>query len=275
MNYALLLSDQHDPYYNLALEDWLLRHFVKQQPVIFIYSNTPCIVLGRAQNPWKECHVDYCQQNGIDIVRRQSGGGTVYHDLGNLNISFICPITYYDKQLHLDIIVNTLQSLHYPVHKNKRYDVMLHEQDSDYKISGSAFRESKDKAFHHLTLLLNANLSGLSRALHSPLHFVTSKGVNSVRTPVANLNLLEAQFIAALQQQTAAANLSLTSIGIDPHYIAQKQQEYRSWDWCFGKTLAFTIEHQNQHISVNHGIITASQHPEHPVGMRFYAGVSP
>ncbi len=269
MNYILLVSDQHDPYYNLALEDWLLRRFVDQQPVIFMYLNDPCVVVGRAQNPWKECHVTYCQQHGIEIVRRQSGGGTVYHDLGNLNISFICPMVHYNKQYHLDLMVSTLRSIGCVVSKNKRHDIMLQRQGKDYKISGSAFRESKDKAFHHLTLLLQADLSKVAQTLRSPLHFTVSKGVSSVRSAVANLNLQQSQVIKALQQQLSATSLTVQAINPDHHYIDQKRQEYRSWEWRFGKTLAFTIKHEGHNISVNHGIITQSDHPNYLIGTRF------
>jgi len=274
MGYTLLISDQHDPYYNLAIEDWLLRRFVKQQPVIFMYANSPSVVIGRAQNPWKECHVAYCQQQDIHIVRRQSGGGTVYHDLGNLNISFICPITHYDKQYHLELIASTLRSIGYAANKNARHDIIIHQQGKDYKISGSAFRESKDKAFHHMTLLLQANLSELTKVLRSPLNFLASKGVNSVRSPVTNLNLARTQIVKALQHQAPITHLALEVVDMEQDYITQKQQMYLSWDWCFGKTLAFTIKHQGHIISVDNGIVTKSDHPGYIIGACFYAASS-
>jgi len=202
-------------------------------------------------------------------VRRQSGGGTVYHDLGNLNISFICPMTHYNKQYHLEIIVNTLRSIGYAANKNARHDIMLHQQDKDYKISGSAFRESKDKAFHHMTLLLQADLSELTQVLRSPLNFLASKGVNSVHSPVTNLNLARTQIIKALQHQAPITHLTLEAVDLEQDYIIQKQQTYRSWDWCFGTTLAFTIEHQGHTISVDHGIVTKSDHPYYLMGTYF------
>ena len=259
----LIVSQSQDPYENLALEDWLYRHALSNQGMVFCYVNTPCVVIGRAQNPWREANVSFCQEHNIPIVRRQSGGGTVFHDDGNLNISFIQPKQNYNKAWQLDQLIGALTKLGITATRNDRNDVLVTHKTTPYKISGSAFRESKDRAFHHFTLLVNSKLDALKAALHSPLDIINAKGVNSVRSPVCNLTQLQSTItIDAII--TELANILGIPIERDIHfdddYISRKSAEYRSWDWLFGKTLSFQAMHGDTAVTVDRGIIVAMSH---------------
>jgi lipoate-protein ligase A len=196
-NIQVYISPSTDPYFNLALEDYLFRSVLNTQPILYLWQNANSIVIGRAQNPWTECDLDKMAQDDVKLVRRQSGGGAVYHDLGNLNFTFLNPKNSpnsnlnYNKQTNLQIIINALEQFDISAKFSGRNDILVYPEISDpngKKISGSAFRETKDKAFHHGTLLVNADLEKLGAYLTPPDKKLKSKGVKSVRSRVAILS---------------------------------------------------------------------------------------
>ena len=113
-----------DPYWNLAVEDWLFHHCT-QLPALILWQNQPCVVIGRAQNPWRECNLDAMAEANIPLVRRQSGGGTVYHDLDNLNFTIISDMAQFSKTANLQIIQQALQTLGVTAHLNARNDLYV------------------------------------------------------------------------------------------------------------------------------------------------------
>ncbi|EPQ31043.1 uncharacterized protein PFL1_01232 [Pseudozyma flocculosa PF-1] len=206
-----------DPFFNLAFEDHLFRTRPPQTPVCLIYRNSPCVVVGRNQNPWKELNAAAMRDAAIPLVRRQSGGGTVYHDLGNTNYSFHTPRESFDRRTHAELMVRALNSE--PVslvsstsrvasnrgaYVNGRGDICISVRPSfpvppstgsdaateweERKISGSAYKLVNTRAYHHGTMLLSASLSSLGSSLHNLRgDALVTKGVASVRAKVANL----------------------------------------------------------------------------------------
>lgn len=251
----IYLSHIHDPYLNLGIEDWLFRQVLDQQPILLLWRNQPCVVIGRAQNPWLECNVNQLIQCNIPIVRRQSGGGTVYHDLGNLNISFLSPKPLYNKQQNLQVIKSALAGCGFTASISERHDILLHHQNQTFKISGSAFRETKDHAFHHASLLIDTNVENLWQALTPTISTAkNSKGVRSVRSPVITLKHVQPTLALAHIEQTIIqafneqhhVDPSISTITTDncPLHAQRYSDMIQQWDWRFGRTLPFSVEWQ-------------------------------
>ncbi|MBF0360237.1 MAG: lipoate--protein ligase family protein [Oligoflexia bacterium] len=190
MKYEVLIhiSESNGPYQNLVLEDYLLRTMNPEREIILLfYKNIDSVVIGRFQNPWLECDLCSMQQESVHLVRRQSGGGTVFHDLGNLNFSIICSKKIFDKRRNLQMISSALNNdFMLNISLNERDDLLLEGK----KISGSAFRFLKDRVLHHGTLLIESDLNKLRRMLKSPIShlIIESRGVSSVPSKVINIS---------------------------------------------------------------------------------------
>ncbi len=181
----LVLSQNKDPFTNLTIENSLFTEEPASGYTLFLWVNKPSVIIGRYQNPWLECSLKSMNDSGIRLARRQSGGGAVYHDEGNLNFSFICRKEEYDRDRNLDVVIRALGSLRITAEINERHDV---EVDGK-KVSGSAFRISRGRVLHHGTLLISADLHPLKASLSGPsLEGIESKGIRSVRSSVVNLN---------------------------------------------------------------------------------------
>lgn len=144
---SILISDSRDIYENLALEDWLynnLNFTAKDIFMLLMWYNSPSVIIGRHQNPWTECSLDFCQASGISIARRNSGGGTVYHDYGNLNCSFMTPRKQYNRKKNLQIICDAIQR-RWPVNLSitQRDDILL---DNKYKVSFYEYKICKNSS---------------------------------------------------------------------------------------------------------------------------------
>ncbi len=241
----LYIATSRDPFYNLAVENWLFREILTDTPILYLWQNSPCVVIGRAQNPWRECNIDALNKDRIPIVRRQSGGGTVYHDLGNLNYTIMAKSEDYNKQANLALIIDILRCCGINAHASPHNDILVTYKNTDYKISGSAFRETRDKSFHHGTLLINADTSKLYNYLHHTIDdSLTSKGVPSNRSKVINLSEINTQttiaiiknaFLHQFQQQ-----ITYLPDNLSHPLIVKEQKTLRTWQWRFGKTLPFS-----------------------------------
>lgn len=217
------LSRSRDPYLNLSIEHHLLQKTPPDSTILFLYTNRPCVVIGRNQNPWLEVNLSLLasltarpapgDDNGherganaasIELVRRRSGGGTVFHDPGNVNYSVICPPEHFDRDKHAEMVVRALRGLGVQgVRVNGRHDIVLdaNEQGGDhyddatgsstFKVSGSAYKLTRLRSLHHGTCLLSSpNLGSISPLLRSPAEpFIKARGVESVRSPVRNVGI--------------------------------------------------------------------------------------
>lgn len=245
-----------NPYVNLAFEDYILRTHndtVSDEQILILWKSSPSIVMGKFQNPWIECRVKEILQQEINLVRRQSGGGCVYHDPGNLNYSFICPKKSYDKSVNANIIVEALKELGINAFENERHDLRLIDNSIDYKISGCAFKEIRNSALHHGTLLINADLGILNKLLRSSFHSDSALGVKSVRSQVINLcdivaSLTQDQIITSIfnsfeshyQKEAQLTILSEQDICSIPEML-NKIARASSWQHVFGTTPKFSF----------------------------------
>lgn len=184
----LIVSDNTDVYHNLAAEDYLLHHV--EEDVLMLWRSHKAVVCGKHQNLCAEINYGYCKQNGIDIARRLTGGGTVFHDLGNINFSFLKTINQgldyaINYRRFLDPIRAALQSMGVPTEYSSRNDLLLLGK----KISGNAehILQKKKRVLHHGTLLFKSHLHTLGQTLHSD-GIYTDKAVRSVRSEVTNIS---------------------------------------------------------------------------------------
>lgn len=248
------VSCSSDPYLNLSIEDHILRKSPPDSTILFLYVNRPCVVIGRNQNPWTEVNLSILNVaigkgdlketeppgiGAVDIVRRRSGGGTVFHDEGNLNWSITCPRNEFTRDKHAEMVVRALRRQGIErARVNERHDIVLdqgHEKRAidpedthrtpytveggipkPLKVSGSAYKLTRQRALHHATTLLESpNLHIISQYLRSPAkHNIEAKGVDSVSSPVSNIGLDLKAYQKRLQEVFAAMYDSVGKINI-------------------------------------------------------------
>ncbi len=172
----------------MALEDHLFRNedLKKYSQILFIWRNAPTVVIGRNQNPWKECHLHEMELRGVTLSRRSSGGGAVYQDLGNTNFTFLSEMKNHNKNTNSEIICKALLEYGIVAEPSGRNDILV----DNLKISGSAYKYSGDRALHHGTLLIDVDMNSLDRYLNPNKAKLQSKGVASVKSRVTNLRSL-------------------------------------------------------------------------------------
>lgn len=178
------ISSSTNPFFNLALEQYIFEDKQRPENILFLWRNSPCVVIGRNQNVFLEVDVKKANADHIPIIRRKSGGGTVYHDLGNSIFTVMTSKNSFHRDSAAKIICNALNSLDIPSEINKRHDIVVNEK----KVSGSAYKLTNEKAYHHGTMLISSNLENLGKYLHSPyFNEIQAKGVASVRSEVTSL----------------------------------------------------------------------------------------
>ena len=244
---ALYEGVSHDPHYNLAVEQALLERVEEGQCILYLWQNRNTVVIGRNQNPWKECRTTLLAQEGGHLARRLSGGGAVFHDLGNLNFTFLMPQRDYDLDRQLAVILEALGCLEIPAEKSGRNDILADGR----KCSGNAFYKNGTQAYHHGTLLVDVDMEKLGRYLNPSKAKLQAKGVDSVRSRVVNLRELNPDITidrlkAALKDAFARVYgcqvETITEDALDVARIAELTQRNRSWEWNFGQKLPFTVE---------------------------------
>lgn len=240
-------NNSTDPQTNLALEEFLLRHVPVEEMLFLFYVNSPVVIIGRNQNAFEEVDPDYLAANGIQLVRRLSGGGTVYHDPGNLNFSFISPerddLHNFAKFTHP--IVAVLGQLGVKADLRNHSSLFV----GDKKISGNAQYASRGRVLSHGTLLFATDLEQLNRAVRPRPLSIQSQAVQSVRANVTNIrDLLPRPMTLAQFQQMIRHYLfgetipTLALTAVDWAKIEQiRAERYESWDWNIGRSPKFTI----------------------------------
>jgi len=248
----IYLSTSTDPWFNLATEEWLFQEMTQFEHVLFLWRNQETVVIGRSQNPWLECHLDNMKKDDITLARRQSGGGAVFHDLGNTNFTFLSKKSLYDKSHNLAIILKALQAVGVEAQDSGRNDIVVDTPDGVRKISGNAFKEKKDRAFHHGTLLVNADMNRLQNYLNPNKKKLEAKGVTSVRSRVTNVvdinpgithelicDAIISEFNAAHQVSIEPEELLVSALNQKPG-LNDYYKKMGDWDWLYGQTLPFT-----------------------------------
>ncbi|XP_019380587.1 PREDICTED: lipoyltransferase 1, mitochondrial [Gavialis gangeticus] len=248
----ILQSVSNDIYQNLAVEDWIHDNMnLENRQVLFLWRNSPTVVIGRHQNPWQECNLKMMRQKNIKLARRRSGGGTVYHDLGNINLTFFTSKRKYERMENLKLVVKALKCLRpqLDVHATDRCDLLLNR---NFKISGTAAKLGRT-AYHHCTLLCSADRFLLSSVLKSPYKGIKSNATPSVPASVKNLfeedptltcqivmDAIAAEYAICHQIDHRVTLINPTDETVFPG-INNKTKELQSWEWIYGKTPKFSI----------------------------------
>jgi lipoate-protein ligase A len=226
-----------DPHRNLALEEALLLRLPPDQAILYLWQNRHTVVIGAGQNARAECRADLLAAEGGTLARRSSGGGAVYHDMGNLNFSFLVPRADYDVARQLGVILEAVRALGVDAEPSGRNDLTA----GGRKFSGNAFRILKDGALHHGTLLVNVDMGLIGRYLNVSKDKLKAKGVKSVPARVVNLSELSPAVtvdsmhravIDAFSAEYGAAPVEdAGALPIDPALIAR----YESDEWNYGR----------------------------------------
>ena len=261
MRYLIAESTCTDPHDNLALEETLLLH-AENAVILYLWQNQNTVVIGRNQNPWKECRTALLRQEGGHLARRLSGGGAVFHDLGNLNFTFLMPQAVYDLDRQQDTICAAVRSFGIEAERSGRNDIL----SKGRKFSGNAFYKNGRQAYHHGTILIDADMEKLGRYLNPSKAKLAAKGVDSVRSRVGNLRELNP---AITVDAMKAALIDAFSVGyggaerIELSPDPALRERYRSWEWNYGQKLPFTVSWEDRldfgciriEAEVEHGII--------------------
>ncbi|WP_408096309.1 biotin/lipoate A/B protein ligase family protein [Peredibacter sp. HCB2-198] len=266
-------SPFQNPFINLALEDHFLRGGA-DLPLLFFYVNRPSVVLGRFQNPWVECNLPYLVENDIWMVRRQSGGGCVFHDEGNLNFSFIVPEGMIDRKKHAEILQKAFLKAGIELQISPRNDLWLQDGNGEWKkVSGSAYKQTREASFHHGTFLVSSDLNKLEESLKQTMAPKNTKSIASVRSKVISLQQrhpgVEIQDVIDL----VAHSLHTIPILLDGSLLSLPEMQasfnmLRSWDWLWGETPLFELETSEGVKSIRKGIIEETGEKFSPATMK-------
>ena len=242
-----------DPRINLAIEEYLLKTMdVEKDPFLLFYINEPSIIIGKNQNTAEEINTDYVDSNGIHVIRRLSGGGAVYHDLGNLNYSFITVDdgdSFRNFRKFTEPVVKALQSLGVDAELSGRNDLMAEGR----KVSGNAQFSTRGRMFSHGTLMFDTEVDAVVSALKVSKEKIESKGIKSIRSRVANIS----EFLQESMTVTEFRNAILHSIfegeaNVRYYELMEEdwanihelsKERYGNWDWNYGKSPKFNIKH--------------------------------
>lgn len=248
MGNKLYISDTRDGWRNLAMDEYFIDTLGEEDILLYFYINSGAVIIGRGQNPWAECNLAAMDRDGVQLVRRITGGGAVFHDEGNLNFSFIAGEKIYNLERQLGMILNAVRSLGIPCDFSGRNDLLADGK----KFSGNAFCQRGNIRQHHGTLLLDADLSRLQNYLNVDPRKLQAKGAKSVRSRVCNLSeyvpgLNCEQMLGALTKafRDEYGDFEVVS-DLSEEAIAPYIQKQRSEEWRLGKTPRFDLEIENR-----------------------------
>lgn len=271
----IIINKHTNPYFNLATEEYLLHH--AEEDIFMLWQDEPCIVVGKNQNTLSEINYDYVKANQIPVVRRLSGGGAVFHDLGNINFTFIqsgASHLFADFKTFTLPIIDVLKQMGVSAEFSGRNDLLIDGK----KFSGNAQYRHKDRVLHHGTLLFSSEIKDLSQALRPKEAKFEGKGVKSVVSRVTNISehlpepmSLEA-FIERIENHILALDpaqnhrepLSLEELTAIERLTAEK---YSSYDWNFGHSPSYNFTQEKKlpgglitvHLEVSESVIKAAK----------------
>ena len=242
-----ILGDGTDPYRNLAVEEYLLNRVEPGECIFYLWQNAHTVVVGRNQNCWSECRVEALETDGGNLARRLSGGGAVYHDLGNLNFTFVAQDEIYDVARQLGVIAAAVERFGIRVEKSGRNDIVAEGR----KFSGNAFYRKGKRCYHHGTVLVDVKMDALSKYLAASREKLASKGVSSVRSRVVNLSELNrdvttgamrASLIEAFGAAYGSAPAELQTDDIPTGALSPLEARLRSDEWKYDRMAHFDFE---------------------------------
>ncbi|QYH53039.1 lipoate--protein ligase [Liquorilactobacillus hordei] len=277
-----LVTDQRDIRYNLALETYLMEQSDLQEPILYFYINSPCIILGRNQNVYEEVNLDYVRQHQIIVTRRTSGGGAVFDDLGNVSFSFITKDDGHSNGNFSKFTEPVITALHEMGAVDAKLVGRNDLQINGKKFSGNAMRLQRGRMFSHGTLMYDVNLNVIAKALNVPKDKIAAKGIKSVHSRVTNLKPF---FTPNYQQLTieefrdtlAQKILGVTDLNQANEYFLDDTAKqavadinhkiFSDWNWIYGNSPQASIQHR-QHfdqgtidfrLQIKHGCISYLQ----------------
>ncbi|MDV3429453.1 MAG: lipoate--protein ligase [Bacillota bacterium] len=245
-----LYNKNTDPYFNLACEEYLLKSF--DEEFFMLWRNSPCVVIGKTQNALSEINREYVKENNITIVRRLSGGGAVFHDLGNINFTFISSKkeSFNDFKRFTMPIIDALNNLGINAEFSGRNDLTI----DDKKFSGNAQYCYKDRVLHHGTLLFSSNVSDISKSLKVNEKKFEGKAVKSVKSRVTNISshlkskmevteFIEFLMNYVLNSMDNSKSYQLTSDDINK-IEKLKSEKYSTYEWNFGTSPKYSFRNE-------------------------------
>lgn len=263
----LFISDSDNPFFNLALEEWAVKNFnASSEDLMILYINKPSVVLGRNQNIFEEANLKYCMENQIEVCRRVSGGGTVFHDYGNLNWTIVSKMENSKVNSYNYFAANLIEFL-----KTKNLKAYLNKRNgievNGLKISGQAQFTNRKNILSHGTLLVNSELAWMQPAIEPPHNLkIESKASKSVRSKVANINRLlstdykTSEILNEFIQYLNVESYTLTEIELSE--IEEIETRYKSEEWIYDKSpsceIDLTVKNINYHIKITKGIVVES-----------------
>ncbi|MFC5735754.1 lipoate--protein ligase [Cytobacillus gottheilii] len=262
----------NDPQINLAIEEYALKNLDINETYLLFYINAPSIIIGKNQNTIEEISTEYVEKNGITVVRRLSGGGAVYHDLGNLNFSFITKDdgeSFHNFRKFTEPVVNALKKLGVNAELSGRNDLTVEGR----KISGNAQFSTRGRMFSHGTLMFDSEIDHVVSSLRVKKDKIESKGIKSIRSRVANISEFLHEKVTIEEFRTLLLKNIFGDIDDIPEYVLTEEdwekihqlskERYQNWDWNYGKSPKFDLQHSHRfpvgsidiRLNVNKGII--------------------
>ncbi|MCA1061972.1 lipoate--protein ligase [Rossellomorea sp. AcN35-11] len=260
-----------DPRINLAIEEYALKNLDINESYLLFYINEPSIIIGKNQNTIEEINTDYVEEQGLHVVRRLSGGGAVYHDLGNLNFSFITKDdgeSFHNFKKFTEPVVSALHKLGVKAELSGRNDIIAEGR----KISGNAQFSTKGRMFSHGTLLFDSEMENVVSALRVKKDKIESKGIKSIRSRVANISEFLSEKMSIEQFRSTLLDYIFDGSDVEEYVLTEEdwknihelsKQRYQNWDWNYGKSPKFNLQHSHRfpvgsidvRLEVNKGII--------------------
>lgn len=254
----ILHATEYDPWFNLALEEYMVEHVEQDHydAVLYLWQNDQTVVIGRNQNAWAECLTGKLEAEGGKLARRSTGGGAVYHDLGNLNYSIVTKRTVFDIDMNFNMILDAVSSLGIAAERSGRNDILA----NGLKFSGNAFGLRRKTGLHHGTLLVSSDFGRLARYLTVPTDKLKAKGVASVRSRVTNLKDLQPDITVESLMQAMEHSFCLYFRSGSKKTVQHKEDtafrekirlqtlnsHYASWTWRYGESLSFDVTVQRR-----------------------------
>ena len=250
-----------DPQINLAFEEYVFNQMDQDQSYFLLWQNDNAVIVGKHQNTIEEINQEYIRENDIKVVRRLSGGGAVYHDLGNLNFTFIVNDRgreQFDFQTFARPLVEALKTLGVNAEFNSRNDIAIDGK----KFSGNSQYAKRGRILHHGTILFNSNLATIQSALKVKKDKIESKGIKSVKSRVTNITdyldetyTMEDFKAALLKAMFANDNLEKITLSNEEIQAIErlKTEKYATWDWNYGKSPQYNLRKERK---CDFGLIT-------------------
>lgn len=240
------IEHETDPYRNLAREKYLTETVKDGECILYLWQNRHTVVIGRNQNAWQECRTTELTRCGGHLARRLSGGGAVYHDLGNLCFTFCVRTQDYHLCRQQSVIVEACRLLGIPAEISGRNDVLTDGR----KFSGNSFYSHNGCSFHNGTLLLNVDMEHLSKYLNPSKAKLSGKGASSVRSRVINLcdlkpeltvEMMENAMISAFETVYGGKAQAMIAADFNEKRLDELHTQFASWDWNYGQVRPFTF----------------------------------